>query len=193
MSVDLDELVVRGTGSSDWAAQFAPAGGSHSGTATIMLTGGRQVLVAHTRAEVLRKTDGHALAPGTQWVSFDLPDSGLPITLSVARIQSVQDTIIPPPSIPGTTWPAVSASRVLIAELVIAAIEDAIAWDITTADTLAAIEYTIAAVGAATWQAATSDAVLSGEYVAAVLRYPGLYPAPIGVYPATDQLAQSPS
>ena len=82
-----------------------------------------------------------------------------------------------------------SADALLTADYVTAAT----AWDSSTADTLAATEFAMASVTAATWQAADIDEALAAEFVAAVLRYPGLYPAPIGVYPATNQLAQSPS
>jgi hypothetical protein len=88
--VDLDQLIETGIGSTDWTGGYAPVGGTHTGLALIIMVDNVRYLVAHDRAEVLRKADIHAIAPTTpEWVAFDVPDSATPIILDVRRIQSV--------------------------------------------------------------------------------------------------------
>lgn len=51
---------------------------------------GTQYLVAHNRAEVLRKRDLHAVGQTTPtWVAFDAPSSARPVVLNMENFQSV--------------------------------------------------------------------------------------------------------
>ncbi len=77
-------------GSTDWTGGVAPAGGTHTGTATIIMWDGSQFVVAHDRAEVLRKMDIHGIAQTMpQWVGFDQPLTAVPVVLNVGNIASV--------------------------------------------------------------------------------------------------------
>lgn len=97
-------------GSTDWNGGRAAAGGSHTGQSTITMLYGATFFVAHSRAEVLRKIDLHAMPvpPVTTarqqppcWVSFDLPNSGSErVVLNVFQIATVADGPPPPPPAP---------------------------------------------------------------------------------------------
>lgn len=86
----LDQLLVSGLGSTDWSGGVAPAGGTHTGTATITMIDGTRFAVASARAEVLRKLDRHAVAPTSPaWVAFDVPSSAVPLVLNASNVASV--------------------------------------------------------------------------------------------------------
>ena len=82
-------LVVSGIGSTDWAGGAAPAGGTHTGTSVITMLDGATFTVAESRAGVLTKMGSASARTNPQWVSFDQPGSGVPITLNVGNIRTV--------------------------------------------------------------------------------------------------------
>lgn len=78
-------------GSSDFSGGAAPAGGSHTGMASIVMRDGLQFQVAHNRAEVLRKLDAHVTPSGhPRWIGFDRPGAANPVVLNADEIASVQ-------------------------------------------------------------------------------------------------------
>lgn len=77
-------------GSTDWTGGTAPAGGTHTGTATLVMRDGVRISVASNAAEVRRKLDVHAVAPvSPQWVAFDVPGSTVPVVVDVSQVLAV--------------------------------------------------------------------------------------------------------
>lgn len=86
-----NQLNTTGVGSTDWNGGKAPAGGTHTGTATITMQDGTQFVVASNAPEVLRKLDPHAVAPTAPiWVAFDQVGSGVPVVLNAANFLAVK-------------------------------------------------------------------------------------------------------
>lgn len=85
-----NQLVETGVGSVDWTGGKAPAGGAHTGTATITMQDATQFIVASNRAEVRRKLDLHTIGQtNPMWVAFDQPGNAIPLILNISNIQSV--------------------------------------------------------------------------------------------------------
>ena len=86
-----DVLSQQGTGSTDWNGGRAKAGGTHTGTSTIVMQDGKTFTVAHSKAEVLRKLDPHAVAQtNPQWVAFDVPNAAIPVVLNTGLVALVR-------------------------------------------------------------------------------------------------------
>jgi hypothetical protein len=92
MAAQPDTLAVT-RGSTDWTGNVAPAGGTHTGSATIVMVSGASYSVASNRSEILRKLSTVVAPPSSAlipWIAFDQPGAGLPVILNANNIASVK-------------------------------------------------------------------------------------------------------